>query len=345
MTISSRARVLGASIVIAATLVTGCSSTAGSPTTPAAPPGFAAPQALTWVRPDTTGILALDHQRIKKRWGVADLTSESSKDAITTYVKKSVQDRFTSSIGNVLQPMMQQWGWSALDLDWEVELQGPGAPVRVYKLRDSLSMQVVEKSLTDNNFTRSEASNGGIRFNRDLKKMSGPPVFLAGVTVFPDRHLLVAGPADVVAGLSDASEQQPDVADLLKSIPQAEMVLAAWGSGACVRGSRKSPRQADEQPALGEPTAWVAAMKDSAKAEIAARYSSDEQAAADLPARQKLFADGNLLTGIPVSKMLTATIAQQGPTLRYDAEVLRAGALLQMWFTAGAPWAQCGTRN
>jgi len=42
---------------------------------------------------------------------------------------------------------MTDWGWNALDVDWEIRMSDQGPPVSIYKLRDSLDMDVVTDSL------------------------------------------------------------------------------------------------------------------------------------------------------------------------------------------------------
>src|SRR5690606_35894402 len=97
-----------------------------------------------------------------------------------------------------LVQMAREWGWSELDLQWEVNLHGTdGPPVSVLAFEDDVDMQGVLDSLTEEGTAGGEKPGGTeARPQFHLPLAVGAIRPFLDATVLPDRKLLVVGSPD-----------------------------------------------------------------------------------------------------------------------------------------------------
>lgn len=292
----------------------------------------------------------------KKRWGLSEVNSstlptpEKNPDLWHRWFEKSTW----SAAGSNLQTYsgsMEDWGWNALDVDWEVRSYPKGPPVIISKLRDDLDMKVVTDSLTAHKFT-SSGSGDALRFDRPLSDAGNVDIFLSGVTVVPSKHLLV-GTAETswAAPAADSSVgNNATVQALVAGLPESVDYLSlGLGPNGCVRDlprSMTAEQLAEMKRRLGTIKTidgWAAAVTDDTHAVIRTQYADPATATADLPARQQLVQGKSSATNAAYSDQFDATVSAEAALLRYDVTLKRGGrAIAQLVQQRDTPWAFCG---
>jgi hypothetical protein len=340
--------------VLLAIGIAGCSAAAGTPTP--APQPSALRQALALVPTAHGQIEFADMAAAKKRWGLSEVNSstlptpEKNPDLWHRWFEKSTW----SAAGSNLQTYsgsMKDWGWNALDVDWEVRSYPKGPPVTVSKLRDDLDMKVVTDSLTAHKFT-SSGSGDALRFDRPIDRSDGVNIFLSGVTVVPSKHLLV-GTAEKswAAPTADSSVgSNATVQALVAGLPAAVDYLSLGvGPNACISDLPRSmtPEQlAETKRRLGTLRTiggWAAAVTDDTHAVVRTQYADPATATADLAQRQKLLQGKSLVAQAPYSGQFDATVSAESAMLRYDLTLKRGGRMVaQLVQLRDTPWAFCG---
>jgi hypothetical protein len=341
-------------VAVVAVTLSGCGRSAGTAT----PAGAPAPvrQALQLVPASVTQVEFADQAAAKKRWGLADLTGSAFIDKSQAAKRKEfIQHSMQSASGVELltyAAMMDDWGWNAMDVDWEVRyFRANQPPVTINKLRDGLDMTVVTKSFTDHGF-RQTGSGDELRFDGNLSN-AGARAFLRGVTVIPSRHLLImARPEGAKLPAADSSLGSNDTAEQLTAgMNPIDYVALSVGPDACLDpvaalGRSVSPEQAKEAAAklgtFGTIGGAAAAVIDDEKALVRTIYADDAAAAADLAARQKLMTDGrSLVSQERYSKIFPGSVTADGKFLQYDLTPAKSAQIMQSVHRLDTPWAWC----
>lgn len=316
----------------------------------------AAAQALAVVPAGIDAFTIVDHERRAQRWGLPDISSADVPDspAWDEWVSRSIR-----ATGGTLDPyvvkMAQDWGWSSLDVRWEVQLTSEGPPSSVIALDENLDMNVVLESLAGQ-----ERSGPGDRPTFRLSPATADflPFFVA--TVLPDRHLVVLGEPDeellaLAAGDGNPTTTDPAVTALLDAVGPADWVSVTTGVGACTDPMTLNPRATPEQTEerfeefaaleLAPLTASAVAVVDDEIGTIVTGYADDATAAADLPRRTALWTDGSsAVTGQPYPQIATLDDAVAvGSTIEYTVSSPERGpiVLTSMWAQRDTPWAFC----
>lgn len=310
--------------------------------------------------PASTGFEFVDAAAMKARWGMADLTSSVDIDGPRwkAYVEHA-RNAPAGPIAAYTVTMVEDWGWSWLDVDWSISPTLDGPPKTVYSLRDGLDMQTVIRSLTDHGYTRSGPDDRP-SFRVDLSKAGVAPPFFAA-TVLPKQHLLVTGesPDAVLAAIDDPSSSPPgsDITARLLAGPAPEYAFVTVGAGACTAlmpdlGSGASPSEVaasmqatlDKLKDLHPIDGWAVMSTDDTRAVITTDFLSAEHAQADADARTTMMKDGtSATTHGPLSGIFTVTGTQvSGRVLSYRLTVpAGVGRLTSMVMSRDTPWAIC----
>lgn len=316
----------------------------------------AAAQALAVVPAGIDAFTIVDHERRAQRWGLPDISSGDVPDspAWDEWVSRSIR-----ATGGTLDPyvvkMAEDWGWSSLDVRWEVQLTTDGPPSSVIALDQDVDMDVVLESLAGQDRS---GPDDRPTFRLSPATADFLPFFVA--TVLPDRHLLVLGEPDEellaqAAGEGDSLATDPEVTALLDAVGPADWVSVTTGGGACTDPMELNPRAAPEQVQeqfekfaaleLAPVTAAAVAVIDDEVGTIVTGYADDSTAAADLPRRTALWTDGtSAVTGQPYPQIATLDGAvASGSTIEYTVSSPARGpiVLTSMWAQRDTPWSFC----
>jgi len=305
-------------------------------------------QALGLVPSSAVQVEFADTAAAKKRWGMSQVNSSTLPDSAKDpelwkqYMAKARASAAESGPVNE-SGAMTDWGWNALDVDWEIRMSDQGPPVSIYKLRDSLDMNVVTDSLVKHKFIRS-GSGGAPRFDRDIADARGVLIFLSGVTVVPAEHLMVGTPEKAWAAPAPGSSLagSATVGTLTAGLPPAiDYLQLAVGPAACI--APRSPSLPTTQPELKTISAAAEAVTDDSHAIVRTQYADQAAAADDLDARRTLLRGNSSQTRAPYSTLFTGTVTAHATTLRYDLTLTRGGSTVrQLIYRHDVPWAFCG---
>lgn len=240
----------------------------------------------------------------KQRWGLSEVQGSAVTDeSMADQFAKLNEHLVDTGMSGVLMPqvmVMGDWSWNALDVDWEISTTAAeGPPVTILKLREDLDMDLVIQSLSDAGMTAS--GEDGQRFDWDDPAGQSAPVFLSGVTVIADEHLLMAGPGniDLADDRSVSLAGQPGVDELIAGLETPDQVYLQIGNMACVTldqalGQLSTPEQTEHYrqeyglAELADVDGVAVAIIDDTTAVVTARYSDDATASADAPRREQL---------------------------------------------------------
>ncbi len=340
---------LSAACAIAALLVGGISCSNRASGTPViAARSASLQQALGLVPASAAQVEFADMAAAKQRWGMSQVNSSTLADSAKDpelWKRYSAKARASAAESSLVKesPAMTGWGWNALDVDWEIRMSDQGPPVSIYKLRDSLDMNVVTDSLVKHKFVRSGTGDAP-RFDRDLADASGVLIFLSGVTVVPAEHLMVGTPDKAWAAPAPGSSLagSATVATLTAGLPaHIDYLHLSFGAGACL-APRTSSLPA-KQPDLKAISAAAEAVTDDSHAVVRTQYADQAAAADDLAARRTLLRGNSSQTRAPYSTLFTGTLTAHATTLRYDLTLTRGGSTVrQLIYRRDVPWAFCG---
>lgn len=353
-------RSLASLAAVTALLISGCATAVDGiaiTTGTTAPAGDRLAEALAFVPATAGSAEVMDLATTKQRWGLTAVTSEIDENApeAVEFRKKLVETGLGSTL-MTYNALFKGAGWNGYDVETEIRPTVGGPPVTIYRLRSSLDMQTVIDSFTADGMTRTGPDDSPFFASASIGDGQFGKVFLSGVTVYPARHQLVAGPQGSwtmpAAGASLASV--PGVPDLVADLPSAGYVAIDTGAFACVDpvrplGGSGTPDTVKEYlaglDAAGTRqavTGTLVAVTADDEGQVRAGYADEATAAADLPVRTKILQTVNsAVTNRPYRLLYTAQISAVGPTLRYAMSMKRPAILIQSRAQADEPWAFC----
>lgn len=305
-------------------------------------------QALGLVPSSVAQLEFADMAAAKKRWGMSQVNSSTlptpAKDPELWKQYMSRARASAAESGLVGESGgMTDWGWNALDVDWEIRMRNQGPPVSIYKLRDSLDMNLVTDSLVTHKFTRSGSSDAP-RFDRTIADSSGVLIFVSGVTVIPAEHLMVntADKAWAAPAPGSSLADSATVASLTAGLPSAiDYLHLSVGANPCI--APRDPGSPVTKVELKKISAAAEAVTDDGHAVVKTQYADQAAAAADLDARRALLQGHSSQTRAPYSNLFTGTVTAHATTLRYDLTLTRGGSTVrQLIYQHDTPWALCG---
>ncbi len=312
-------------------------ATGSSPTKTQTP----AARAMQLIPSSATRIHFVDQRKAFSGLGLEDITGATAKDhaAMDAFTDKA---RKSGALSELVQyvPIMADWSWNALDVDWEISNQSAGTrPVMIDRIRDGVDMDDVIASFTKHGFTK-KSDGDAVRLTRSKKTLKPSQVlpFMFGVTVLPRRHLVVSsGGASTYAVPSenDSFAGKGLVEKLTKDVAEPQRLDVAVGKAACA----PTPSRVATIKTI---TGWSLAMDKPKHATVVAAYDSAKDASADLPARQKLLESGTDHNGGAYADDVTGSARAEGATVRYDLTEQAPASLLAMEVQQDVPWAFCG---
>lgn len=345
--------VLGVAVIAIVTVVASSSSDSSD--------GDAVDEAMEVLPADAESILFTDLAGARERLGYGDLTSESSQSQFESYIKDSMESPWAlSTLGQYFQ-VMDEWGWSFVDVEWEALLMGEDSNATALKFHDDLDMGVVEASFEDKGYERSDVQ-GFPAYALNLSETDSAEVIapLLNVVVLPDQHLLLTGPdaeslIDTVTGDADPLADSDVASDLVASLDAPEFLTLSAGESSCVDpaealGESGTPEAqealASDLADLRDPEGHVAAITigdDGPVARVVVGYGDSETAEADAESRQELLDNGaSIATGEPYAELLGAEVDSDGDLIRYELTTDKARlSLSQMVQRRDVPWAFC----
>lgn len=295
--------------------------------------------ALDLVPDGASQVVFRDRDAIAERLGLDEVEGGASDDDLQRYAEAMEQDAAgTDDLTTYLLPM-QDSELSDLDVSWSVGGVLEEGPFTVYRVDDGVDLDAVADDLAGAGYVEDE-----LRGRRHLELAAGngepsdayPPTWLE-VTVDPDEHLLVIGPAEGVLRVlddQDASLSDNDTyEDLLDDADDVQYALVS-DPPACDASTRTTPAQLEESgtTALGSPerTALLVTGDD---AEVSARleYADDDAAEADLAARRTYLDEGSLATsGEPVSSLGSFEVERKDAVVRVTLDLKSPAAAVDV---------------
>lgn len=294
--------------------------------------------ALDLVPDGASQVVFRDRDAIAERLDLDEVDTGASEADLTRYAEAVDQDAAgPDDLTTYLLPM-QDSELSELDVSWSVGGTLEEGAFTAYKLDDGVDLDAVADDLAGAGYVEDE-----LRGRRHLELAAGngeptdayPPSWLE-VTVDPDEHLLVVGPAEGVLRVlddEDASLGDNDTYEAL--LDDADDVQYALVSDPPLcGGGRATPAQLEASGAtsLGSPvrTALLVTGDD---AEVSARleYADDDAAEADLEARRTYLDDGTLAaTGEPVSSLGSFDLDRTDAVVRVALDLERPGSAVDV---------------
>ncbi|MBB2893887.1 hypothetical protein [Flexivirga oryzae] len=246
---------------------------------------------------------------------------------------------------------MDDWGWSALDIDWSATATDARTEKMVHYVQflSGVKISTIETSLIDHGYTAK-----GHRFTApSLKTVHDDTdygLLLSigrNVRFYPDKHLMVS--SNTVTDLelpSDAKSLANDraVRQVVAPIKTADYVSITTGSGACITPRNSTPAQLKQLGPLGTVSATAAAVLNDNKSIATVSYPSEDAATSDLPHRKALLAQKSLVNNEPYQSIAHFALTRKGPTIRYTIGG-RPLLVPQMLHTGDAPWAMCAPKG
>ena len=120
---------------------------------------------ITFVPPSTQSIAFTDWGRIKASQGAQDVTGASPiEDKLPVAFSTAKGEAAASGFGLAhLRNHYDTWGWDSLDLDWEANISGDGAPVWVLRFRDGFDLGPVAARFDERGFSTTTVPGATIR--------------------------------------------------------------------------------------------------------------------------------------------------------------------------------------
>jgi hypothetical protein len=363
-------------VVAAASFVSGASSAIGqasaaSPQASQSPSEGSLGQVMAFTPAGTTTIGFTDWSSIRAAAGAQDVTGASPIDdqlkvVLTTGTTEAAGSGFAL---NDFRDHAANWGWNALDLDWEATFGTDGAPVFVLRFRDGFDPAPVKAHFDERGFT-SEPLDGGVLRSHEMDVdddwlTTTEFAILNTVFLADGRTLVLSADPDRVRTVLDgldtpqASSAGGAVAHVLDG---ASAAFLALDPAICFGfDPRPLPGMSDAQRlvveellsevgtlspysamGVGYSRSWDAIGK------IAFAYDDEETAAADLPGRRRLAEDGlSSRTGQPYAGAVfaVADAAVDGSVMSLDVDPVddQPRRLFQMAYARDMLFAVCST--
>lgn len=294
--------------------------------------------ALDLVPDGATQVVFRDRDAIAERLGLDEVATGDSEADLTRYAQAVDQDAAgPDDLTTYLLPM-QDAELSELDVSWSVGGILEEGAFTAYRLDDDVDLDAVADDLAGAGYAEDE-----LRGRRHLELAAGngepsgayPPSWLE-VTVDPDEHLLVVGPAEGVLRVLDdetASLSDNDTYEaLLDDTDDVQFALVA--DPPVCGGGRATPAQleASGTTGLGSPvrTALLVTGDDG---DVSARleHTDDDAAEADLGARRTYLDEGRLVaSGEPVSSLGSFGLDRTDAVVRVDLDLERPASAIDV---------------
>ena len=319
-------------------------------------PGSIAPlrAALALVPADETIVQFSDPAAAKQRWGLSAVNGATPRtDPQAQALAKKMASSSAASALDPYDQLLADSGWSGLDVDWSVSFGSSGPPVTIYRFRDGLAMSIVTDSFVKDGMTRSGTAERPRFTAKTIGAGTFGKIFLTGVTVVPEQHLLIAGPETTPPATGDDLGAAPAVQTLVADLATPDSATIAIGVTACqdptvLAGTQLSAEQLKSFRAryhldeLQPITGAMAAVTDDQHGTVVTSYSDEAKANSDLPLRKDLLTEDSLATKSPYTDLFTGTATANGSDIRYQLTFKNSSAVLpQLVQRRDGPWAFC----
>jgi hypothetical protein len=307
------------------TVATGCGDDSGGDDG-AGGYGGTAPDALRLVPAGATSVEVVERAAAAERIG-ADAETGDPADDIADYAQQMAEKApwGGTELDQWVVPMNEgDAAFTALDVERQVTFSsGGGALVKVWQVGEGVDLAALATDLEKSGFEAEEA-DGATTFTADLgladpttQLVDGkyPVVSFREVTVVPDEHLVVAGPADaVLAVVSGDDESLADTGGpdgVIGSLGDAEFLSLTSGD-AVLCAPAQAPPDALEDSGLDaletpEQVAFAITGEGSVAASVTDTFAfpDPETAEADAEARQAYLDEGtSMKTREPIAGLL-----------------------------------------
>jgi hypothetical protein len=305
-----------------------------------------------------------DVSAVARRLGYAGLTGESPTQERFAFWESARADGAMltgSRLYDASSVLALDYGWTAEDVDWEVDFSAAefgclramlcgSAHGYVIGLRKDLDWRTVVDSFAANGYTQQLAAAGLLSTERP-----GQP--FTDVLLIPELHAVASGNeeglgriADVVAG---APSVAPDVAALVDALGQVESTYL--DPSGCVSlgealGLDATPDDVtayfkDNDPSgLAEPDGWAVGIAG-ARAASAVVAVPAEDVAEDARLRAGIVAQWpGVQTGVALADVATTVEVSATHPESFEFDVAQMPSFASMVLTHDAPWALCPAR-
>lgn len=334
--------------------------------------------ALSFAPPETELISFTDWETIKLRQSAGSVTSASPVEQRRDFLRVLTQGETAASAFSLryFAEQAEQWGWDSTDLLWETTVQGQGAPVFVLRLRDDFNMEGLVTLFEEREFTKTE-QDGALIYTHslDLAVPWRTELAVFNAAVLPDEQILIhaSDPAAILPVLeahAGAANWRNNAGALAATAALGEVSAAfiAPGPQACTDlgfAALLPLLLGDSQPSADEVAALQQQFFGNAPLHpylmlgigyryedshplgtVAMHYPSQEQAQADLEARQELAANGqSISTQAPMRELLFSDVAAvvSGSDIILQGRLSndRPQRLFDMFYRRDMPFAAC----
>ena len=323
-------------------------------------------EALSFAPAGAEQVTFTDWDAHKSELGFAGLTSQSSDGERERFLDalKDAAPFTGGALANYVFIMPEEYGWSLLDVDWELSALGSDvAPVDVVRLSDDLDLDVVTRSLTEHDFRTQRLGDRTLWVLdvSDADPTTGTPFFAA--SLIEDQHLLVTGSVEgieaalaAVDGDSMADDAEVTaVADRLGPVSSAAILS---GSQACptipqLLGARITPallaQLHKDTPGLASVAPYETLgigfpADEKVPARVVLRYADEQTAADDVAARRSLLDSGtSAITRRPYADYIDVVSAEaEGRDLIFELALPEGRSVLeQMLYQRDLLFASC----
>ena len=320
-----RAAVLSLALALVATSVTGCGLFGGSSTLG---------DALEVVPASADRVTFVDRVAIAERFEVDDVEPGASESEIDAYLEASREFPAGTAFSRYLN-VMDDAPFTYFDVEWEVTMgEGDQGFGRVWKMRDDLDLDEVGDELVGLGFEEREAADDFRSLSLDVSTIDpateGYLITVGEVTIVPDEHLMIAGPAaaDVLEVVKDDADSAVDADrfdDLVDGSDDIEVADLSRGDAVCSAGDRPlTPEQfeASGLEELGTPEERGFFVHGEDGETRAVLSFDDEQAAEDDADARSDFLDDGLspVSGVPYSEFGDWEIEADGELVRIEID-------------------------
>ena len=329
------------SIALLASTLAACD---GSEETSAEGPDSTLLQALDAAPSTATHVSFGDTDRWRARHGVSSASPDGLTRALTKGRTASTQGRWWQGIN-----VESSTGWGVQDTAWNATVTTPEGTYEMYRFRDSVDMAKVGPGLVKEGYT--DKGKGvfttSIAQTQDSSGLPRASYFLGtAVRVDTGRRLLLtrmAGEAPTLPAADATLASTSAASRLVNNVGDVDYADIALGDEACSAPERLTPAaaQALHLDRFKPIDAKVVAATDDTAGVVRTSYDSDATAAADLKPRRDALAGQSITTREPYAKLLSATVAQDGPRLGYTLKPRDQQTLSSMVQRRDEPWAVC----
>lgn len=334
-----------------------CSGSGGGDSQGTSPPAPSSPRTTAPTVPHTPVATALqllprsvtrarfvDQTLAFRHAGLHDVSGADAKDRAAFQKASATMPAY--AVLALKLPAMKDWGWNGLDVQWEVQTVASGPPLTIDRIRDGVDMAAVVRSFEKEGFT-SEHEGDVVRLTPPKDYLQRNPdlavQFMKGVTVVPDRHLLVFGGEKPYQVPSSSMRDRSVVQTVTADAGRPEILEVAVGRQACSPPAEDPPTSGEDPARLHRMAGWAMALPEVGRATVTAAYASPRQATADRAGRTQLLENGRTHDSVAYSELFTASVTSDGTTLTYDLTSRGGPVFVAMVSQQDAPWSRCST--